>query len=219
MPQLPARHDRFPCNRLGPATARELQSWPTNLMFHDRTAKAIVADVAQQLQSRFEAEGVTDPLDHGTVQQEVLKALDELHHRIATDSKWLNDLLAGVTQAAQPTEQPTPSRRFDRKRVAVPVAVRIDGLDDPALGLRDVSPGGFAIVSRQSFAVIIAQLHFTVPTGEIFSVEAEAVHCQLERVDPEIQFLSGWRFTGRNTPAVIQALIAAVTMPTDTSET
>jgi len=90
---------------------------------------------------------------------------------------------------------------------------------NPALGLRDVSPGGFAIVSRQSFAVIIAQLHFTVPTGEIFSVEAEAVHCQLERVDPEIQFLSGWRFTGRNTPAVIQALIAAVTMPTDASET
>lgn len=198
-------------------------------MSNDQTAKAIVEDVLRQLQGKplGSFTDAPDTPDRGNVQRVALKTLDELRRRIETDATWLDEIIAEVRRAPEPrqasflAERPSiasGSRRFDRQRVTVPVEVRIEGLDDLALGLRDVGSGGLAIVSRQPFAVMVAQFHFTLPGGEIFSVEAETVHCHLEQADPEIQFLSGWRFTPRNAPSVIQALIVTATKPADSSD-
>lgn len=191
-------------------------------MSHDQTAKAIVEDVLRQLQNSS-MESFSETPDRRKVQRVALQALDELRHRIATDTTWLDEIIVEVKQAPAPglPNQPAAggiaSRRFDRRRVTVPVGVRIDGLNDVALGLRDVGSGGLAVVSRQPFSVLVAQFHFTLPGGETFSVEAEAVYCHLEQADPEIQFLSGWKFTARNKPSVIQGLVAAATRPADWS--
>jgi hypothetical protein len=187
-------------------------------MLQDQTTRAIVWDTLRELGEQFE--GVIRAPDQGRVRQEILKALDELRHRVATDSNWVDDLIISVREAQGPVVPAalSGSRQFGRKRVTVPVDVRADGVEDPALSVRDLGGGGMGIVSRQSFPMVIAQFYFTLPNGQIFSVEAESVHSQLEQVEPEIQFLSGWRFTARNAPAVVQALISAVTTPTEALE-
>ncbi len=189
-------------------------------MSHEQTARAIVEDAFRQLQEDPAVEA--DLPDRGHVQRVALETLDELRQRIATDPDWLDELIVEVRQTpdvrppafkSDLIATPVHGRRFDRRRVTVPVDVRIEGSDDSTLGLRDVGSGGFALVSRRPFSALVALFHFTLPTGETLSVEAEAVHCHLDKTDPEIQFTSGWRFTARNTPEVAQAFITAVTTP------
>ena len=106
----------------------------------------------------------------------------------------------------------TDLRRFVRLRVTAPVTVQIEHLHDMPAKLRDLGLGGFAIESRSPFwAGSHHHFHFSLPSGEVVSLTATAVHCYAQLVGHEQQFITGWRFLPGNRDADIERLVEGVT--------
>jgi PilZ domain-containing protein len=111
-------------------------------------------------------------------------------------------------------------RRFLRSRARDEVYTRIEGFDRMTVVLRDVAPGGFAIIAPMPFAPGERyRFFFTLPNGSVLGLLAIAVHrYPLKHEGDARRFVIGWRFLPENADEDIEKFVNAAASSKPASE-
>jgi hypothetical protein len=105
----------------------------------------------------------------------------------------------------------TELRQFLRLKARSGVSVRMEGYEQMAVVLRDVSRGGFAMLAPAPFSPGDRyRFRFDLPSGKAINLRAVAVHGHPHKdANGPAEYVSGWRFLLENAAEDIDRLVAA----------